>query len=125
MADEEPKTCDGAAVDLSHRSLRIASIFIILVASLIGALAPVLLARQTRMHVPKFTFFICKYVGTGVIVATAFLHLLDPAIDNFSDECVAARVPDYPWALAIALMTLPDGPRSRRWQWLRERGAIC
>ncbi|EJP66869.1 ZIP zinc/iron transporter [Beauveria bassiana ARSEF 2860] len=107
MADTDaPMDCNGEIADDTRRGLRIGSIFIILVASLIGALAPVLLARQTRMHVPKFTFFVCKYVGTGVIIATAWMHLLDPAIDNLSDECVAARVPDYPWALAIGLMTV-------------------
>ncbi|KAJ6785380.1 hypothetical protein PWT90_10219 [Aphanocladium album] len=106
MAEEEVHDCNGEAADDTRRGLRIGAIFIILVASLIGALAPVLLARQTRMHVPKFTFFICKYVGTGVIIATAWMHLLDPAIDNFSDKCVAARVPEYPWALAIGLMTV-------------------
>ncbi len=107
MAETDaPMNCDGEAVDDTRRGLRIGSIFIILVASLLGALVPVLLARQTRMHVPKFTFFVCKYVGTGVIIATAWMHLLDPAIDNFSDECVAARVPEYPWALAIGLMTV-------------------
>ncbi|OAA74156.1 membrane zinc transporter [Cordyceps fumosorosea ARSEF 2679] len=107
MADSDaPLNCTGEAADDTRRGLRIGAIFIIMFASLLGALAPVLLARQTRMHVPKFTFFVCKYVGTGVIIATAWMHLLDPAIDNFSDPCVAARVPDYPWALAIGLMTV-------------------
>lgn len=98
--------CDAPPDELDRVGLRIGSIFIILVASFIGALAPVVLARQKRMHVPKFTFFICKYVGTGVIIATAFMHLLDPAVDAFSSDCVSQRVPDYPWALAIALMVI-------------------
>ncbi|OAQ62419.1 membrane zinc transporter [Pochonia chlamydosporia 170] len=107
MADAEQSSCDGEVVDLGMRGLRIASIFIILVASLVGALTPVLLARQTKMHVPKFTFFICKYVGTGVIIATAWMHLLDPAIDQLGDPCVQDRwLGDYPWALCIALMTV-------------------
>ncbi|KAM3501803.1 hypothetical protein MY11210_009273 [Beauveria gryllotalpidicola] len=103
---DAPADCNGQVADDTRRGLRIASIFIILVAALLGALVPVLLARQTRVHVPKFTFFVCKFVGTGVIIATAWMHLLDPAIDSFSDECVAARVPEYPWALAIGLMTV-------------------
>ncbi|KAG6021699.1 hypothetical protein E4U41_002424 [Claviceps citrina] len=107
MADVEPKTCDGEPVDLGMRGLRIGSIFIILVASLVGALTPVLLAQQSKMHVPKFTFFICKYIGTGVIIATAWMHLLDPAIDQLGDDCVKDRwLGDYPWALCIALMTI-------------------
>ncbi|KAK2599179.1 low-affinity Zn(2+) transporter zrt2 [Conoideocrella luteorostrata] len=107
MAEAEPINCDGEPVDLGMRGLRIASVFIILVASLVGALTPVLLARQSRMHVPKFTFFVCKYIGTGVIIATAWMHLLDPAIDQLGDECVKSRwLGDYPWALCIALMTV-------------------
>lgn len=27
------------------------------------------------MHVPKLTFFIAKYFGSGVIIATAFIHV--------------------------------------------------
>jgi zinc transporter 1/2/3 len=107
MAEEEQNICDGEPVDLGMRGLRIASIFIILVASLVGALTPILLARQTKMHVPKFTFFICKYVGTGVIISTAWMHLLDPAIDQLGDPCVQERwLGTYPWALCIALMTI-------------------
>ncbi|KAJ6441552.1 membrane zinc transporter [Purpureocillium lavendulum] len=107
MADEEPQNCDGEAVDIGRQGLRIGAIFIILVASLFGALAPVLLQRQTKMHIPKFTFFICKYVGTGVILGTAWMHLLDPAIDQLGDPCVTERwLGEYPWALCIGLMTV-------------------
>ncbi|KAG6016299.1 hypothetical protein E4U43_003945 [Claviceps pusilla] len=107
MAEADTKSCNGEPVDLGMRDLRIGSIFIILVASLVGALTPVVLARQSKMHVPKFTFFICKYIGTGVIIATAWMHLLDPAIDQLGDDCVKDRwLGDYPWALCIALMTI-------------------
>lgn len=107
MADAaEAPVCDGENADVSRRGLRIGAIFIILVASALGALLPIVLGRQSKMHVPKFTFFICKYIGSGVIIATAWMHLLDPAVDNFSDECVEASVPEYPWPLFIALMTI-------------------
>lgn len=109
MADDDnsaPLNCSGDAVELSRMDLRIGSVFILLVASLLGAMAPVIAARQNKLHVPKFTFFICKYVGTGVIIATAWMHLLSPAVDNFSDPCVKARVPEYPWPFAIGLMVI-------------------
>ncbi|KAM0264900.1 hypothetical protein ACHAQJ_000416 [Trichoderma viride] len=98
--------CSGDVVDLKNRGLRIGAIFIIMAAATFGAFAPILLARQQKMHVPKFTFFICKYVGTGVIIATAWMHLLDPAVENLSDPCLAPRLGDYPWAMCISLMTV-------------------
>lgn len=103
MAEED---CSGDVVDVTRRGLRIGSIFIIMAASLLGAFAPILLARQSKMHVPKFTFFICKYVGTGVIIATAWMHLLEPAADALGDPCLEPRLGDYPWAFAIPLMTV-------------------
>lgn len=30
------------------------------------------------MSVPKLAFFIAKYFGSGVIIATAFIHVRDP-----------------------------------------------
>ncbi|KYK62016.1 membrane zinc transporter [Drechmeria coniospora] len=100
-------SCDGEAVDSGRRGLRIAAIFIIMIASLLGAFLPILLNRQTKMHVPKFTFFVCKYFGTGVIIATAWMHLLAPAIEQLGDPCVQQRwLGSYPWALCISLMTV-------------------
>ncbi|KAM4062142.1 ZIP zinc transporter [Hirsutella rhossiliensis] len=107
--DQEADQCQVEALQLGRQGLRIASIFIILVASLIGALLPIMLSRQSRMHVPKSTFFICKFVGTGVIIATAWMHLLAPAVEQLGDKCVAQKWPSmgsYPWALCIPLMTI-------------------
>ena len=104
--EEGGEDCNGEAVDDSRMGLRIASIFIILVASAIGALMPIFLARQKKIHVPKMTFFICKYVGTGVILATAWVHLLAPAVENLDDPCLAPRLGEYPWPMAIGLWTV-------------------
>jgi hypothetical protein len=32
------------------------------------------------MSVPKLAFFIAKYFGSGVIIATAFIHVSDPIV---------------------------------------------
>jgi solute carrier family 39 (zinc transporter), member 1/2/3 len=98
--------CSGEAVDVGNRGLRIGAIFIIMAASAVGAFSPIILSRQSKFHVPKLSFFICKYIGTGVIIATAWLHLLDPAVENLSDECLEPRLGDYPWPMAIGLWTI-------------------
>ncbi|KAH6841181.1 Zinc/iron permease [Chaetomium sp. MPI-CAGE-AT-0009] len=98
--------CEISPSSTDHWGLRIASIFVILIGSALGALLPVFLARTSKLKVPKLCFFIAKYFGTGVILATAWMHLLSPASDNLRDECLANILPDYDWAMAIGLMTV-------------------
>jgi len=54
---------------------RISSIFVILVGSFLGAWFPVYAHRHPRLGIPKVAFFVAKYFGSGVIVATAFIHV--------------------------------------------------
>lgn len=105
QVEEEPG-CAGDPVDDGKLGLRIAAMFIILAASALGALAPIFLARQSRVRVPRAAFFVCKYVGTGVIIATAWLHLLAPAVENLGEPCLEDRLGDYPWPFAIGLWTV-------------------
>ncbi|CAG9936283.1 unnamed protein product [Clonostachys rosea f. rosea IK726] len=99
--------CDIVAEADGHFQLRIASIFIILAASAIGAIIPICLARKSKSsRIQELIFSICKYTGTGVIIATAWLHLLVPAAAELSDPCLEPRLGAYPWAFAIALWTV-------------------
>ncbi|KAL5615050.1 hypothetical protein BROUX41_005114 [Berkeleyomyces rouxiae] len=93
-------------VDLDRRGLRIASIFIIMASSLLGAVAPILLGRLNTKHSPKNIFFVFKFIGTGVIIATACMHLLSPAVEALHSECLADKLGDYDWVFFIALMTI-------------------
>ncbi|KAL2263924.1 hypothetical protein VTK26DRAFT_4305 [Humicola hyalothermophila] len=99
-------TCEPLLPSASDLGLRIASIFIIFVGSAFGALLPVFLARPSRLQAPKLCFFVARYFGTGVILATAWMHLLSPASDSLRDECLGGVLPDYDWAMAIGLMTI-------------------
>ena len=105
-ANDTTLVCQTTAPDSSDFPLRIGSIFIILASSMIGALLPIILARTSKFRTPGVFFFIVKYFGTGVILATAFMHLLAPAIEELGNPCLAAQLGDYPWALAISLMTI-------------------
>jgi zinc transporter 1/2/3 len=51
-------------------------------------------------------FFIAKYFGSGVIVATAFIHLLAPAHEALTHECLTGVIASYPWVEGIVLMTI-------------------
>lgn len=85
---------------------RISSVFVILFASSFGAFFPILSSRYSFIRMPGWTFFIAKYFGSGVIVATAFIHLLQPANEALSDECLGEGWQDYPYAFGISLFTL-------------------
>jgi len=86
--------------------LRVASVFIILIGSMSGALFPVLARRTKWLNVPLAVFDFAKYFGSGVIIATAFIHLLDPAIEELSSPCLDPAWLDYPYALAFALISI-------------------
>jgi zinc transporter 1/2/3 len=97
----------GSKNDYNGRlGVRISSIFVIGFGSFCGALLPVFAARTKRIRVPKLAFFIAKYFGSGVIIATAFIHLLAPAADALSSPCLTGPITDYDWAEGIALMTV-------------------
>ncbi|ODQ77353.1 hypothetical protein BABINDRAFT_25613, partial [Babjeviella inositovora NRRL Y-12698] len=89
-----------------HWGARISAIFAILVTSAIGAFLPILCSKYSFIRLPPWVFFITKFFGSGVIIATAFIHLLSPANEALSTECLGDALTGYPWAFAIALMTL-------------------
>lgn len=65
----------GNNFDDSNLSVRVSAIFVIWIGSLFGACFPIF-ARRTRTNLmPDWAFFIAKYFGSGVIVATAFIHV--------------------------------------------------
>lgn len=99
--------CDSGNDYDGRMGLRISSIFVILVGSLLGALLPVVLARNSKMRVGT-AFFIAKYFGSGVIIGTAFMHLLSPAYDALGSPCLPedSTITAYDWAAGICLMTI-------------------
>lgn len=58
---------------------RIAALFVILIVSTAVTFFPVVAKRVKWMKVPLYVYLFARYFGAGVIVATAFVHLLDPA----------------------------------------------
>lgn len=111
--DDEELNCGSGGGDNTDTGLRVASLFVILITSLLGALFPVL-ARRTKWlsrRIPTYVFDTAKYFGSGVIVrivpslasilltftqiATALIHLLEPAVDELGSPCLAAAWGDY------------------------------
>ncbi|KAH7881966.1 ZIP-like iron-zinc transporter [Phlebopus sp. FC_14] len=105
MSSTDPNCGSGGGAD-SYFQLRIASVFIILCGSSFGALFPVLAKKTTWLRVPTAVFEFAKYFGSGVIIATAFIHLLSPALDELGSPCLSPAWQEYPYALALAMLSL-------------------
>jgi zinc transporter 1/2/3 len=125
-ADEGPSpgNCISSNEYDGRMGIRISSIFVILIGSMFGmyyakrmdevavrlhttgAVFPVFARRNRQLGVPESLFFIAKYFGSGVIIATAFIHLLAPANEALGNECLTGVITEYPWPEGIALMTI-------------------
>ncbi|EGC48661.1 membrane zinc transporter [Histoplasma capsulatum var. duboisii H88] len=115
-----PRAEEGSASDAcdtgnefdGRLGLRISAVFVILIGSSLGALLPV----WARFASPKlgkmptsvlpWAFFVAKYFGSGVIVATAFIHLLAPAHEALTNRCLTGPLTAYPWVEGIMLITI-------------------
>ncbi|EJF59373.1 ZIP-like iron-zinc transporter [Dichomitus squalens LYAD-421 SS1] len=106
MSDSADCTFTGNAN--TKTGLRIASIFIIMTTSMSGALFPVLARRNKylRANIPQPVFETAKYFGSGVIIATALIHLLGPAIEELGSPCLDPAWQDYPYPLGICLVSI-------------------
>ncbi|KAI5895244.1 ZIP zinc/iron transport family [Schizophyllum commune H4-8] len=102
----EADECGVVAVADTHMHLRIAAIFIILVGATGGALFPVLAKRSRWLKVPTSMFNFAKYFGSGVIIATAFIHLLAPGLEALESECLSDAWHEYPYALALCMVSI-------------------
>ncbi|EOA91387.1 uncharacterized protein SETTUDRAFT_85637 [Exserohilum turcica Et28A] len=88
---------------------RISSIFVIGFVSTFVTYFPVVARRKPSWKIPMGLYTFARFFGSGVIVATAFIHLLDPAYEAIGPgSCIAAsgEWAVYPWCAAIVLASI-------------------
>lgn len=87
---------------------RISSIFVIGGISTFVTFFPVAAKRLPKLHIPLYVYLFARYFGSGVIVATAFIHLLDPAYSEIGPQTCVGLTPgwdQYSWPPALALVS--------------------
>ncbi|KIV97979.1 hypothetical protein PV10_01674 [Exophiala mesophila] len=108
MADVDPKPqCGGRAFDPDSYDfpLHLGAIFIVFFASTAGAGFPVISKKVKWLRIPPRLFFSCKHFGTGVLIATAFVHLVPTAFASLNDPCLPdILVEDYPAMPGVIMM---------------------
>ncbi|KAK4207050.1 zinc-regulated transporter 1 [Rhypophila decipiens] len=90
----------------SNIGLRISALFVILVTASLTTLFPVVTTRVHLFHVPLYVYIFARYFGAGIIIATAFIHLLDPAYEAIGPyTCVGLTKgwKGYSWPPSIAM----------------------
>ncbi|KAJ6595797.1 hypothetical protein DFH09DRAFT_1305575 [Mycena vulgaris] len=108
-----PPTAEPRALGGASLALRVAALFAILAGATLGVLLPVLGTRTGTHALPRAVLDVARYFGSGVIIGTAFIHLLAPAGEALASPCLARGWRDYPYALALCL---PASSRSSRWR---------
>lgn len=96
----------GVRSDAYDLGLHVAALFIILGTSTIACAFPLLATRFTRLRIPGAFLFFVRHFGTGVLIATAFVHLLPTAFESLNNPCLSnfwtSDYPAMPGAIALA-----------------------
>ncbi len=86
--------------------LHIGALFIILAVSFTACVLPIVVIKVPKLRIPPTFLFVVRHFGTGVLVATAFVHLLPTAFISLTDPCLPPfwneKYPAMAGALALA-----------------------
>ncbi|KAJ5577795.1 Zinc/iron permease [Penicillium hispanicum] len=81
-------SCGSRERGAYNTSLHVMALFLILILSTLACSFPVLARRFPRLPIPRRFLFISRHFGTGVLIATAFVHLLPTAFVSLTDPCL-------------------------------------
>lgn len=97
---------DSSASSDSQFGLKMSSIFVILLVSTLFTIFPLLSRSIKWIKMPLYVYLFAKHFGTGVIVSTAFVHLLDPAyLAIGARSCVGSRWIEFPWVPTLVMVS--------------------
>lgn len=86
--------------------LHVGALLIVLFASSMACAFPLLAVKFPALRIPGRFFFAVRHLGTGVLIATAFVHLLPTAFISLNDPCLSdfwvKDFPEMPGAIALA-----------------------
>ncbi|KAJ2866476.1 hypothetical protein GGH94_001517 [Coemansia aciculifera] len=104
---KQPAECMAAGVEDWDRNLQIGGVFIILAVSALGAMLPVACKHVAWLNVSPRLITLGKFFGAGVILATAFVHMLGGATETLKDDCLDGRMGDFDnWPGLLAMFAV-------------------
>ncbi|TVY71978.1 Zinc-regulated transporter 2 [Fusarium oxysporum f. sp. cubense] len=105
-------TCETGGVNKAEYNtpLHVGALFIILCVSTLACAFPIMATKFPGLRIPTRFFFAVRHFGTGVLIATAFVHLLPTAFISLGDPCLSSfwnqDYPAMPGAIALAAIFL-------------------
>ncbi|KAL3958402.1 hypothetical protein ACCO45_006564 [Purpureocillium lilacinum] len=105
-------TCATGGVDPAKYNLPLhaGAIAIILFVSTLGCAFPIMATKFPGLRIPRRFFFAIRHFGTGVLIATAFVHLLPTAFQSLGNDCLSSFWTEgyqpMPGAIALAAIFL-------------------
>ncbi|KLJ06938.1 hypothetical protein EMPG_17546 [Blastomyces silverae] len=82
-------TCgSGERTGSYNTPLHVAALVLILVLSTFACSFPIIARRFPRLPIPRHFLFLSRHFGTGVLIATAFVHLLPTAFISLTHPCL-------------------------------------
>lgn len=112
--DDAFKTCviqgyaDATSDFSGGTGTRIGSVFVILVVSTFVTLLPIIM-QKFKWKMSVWFYMFARFFGAGVIIATAFVHLMDPAYGEIGGlSCVGmwGNWASYSWVPALILLSV-------------------
>ncbi|KAI4225965.1 MAG: hypothetical protein L6R36_003537 [Xanthoria steineri] len=102
----KPTCGSGKSSKAYDTPLHFFALILILGLSVAACSFPIIARRFPRLPIPHYFLFISRHFGTGVLIATAFVHLLPTAFVSLTDPCL----PDfwnkgYPAMAGVIAMT--------------------
>ncbi|KAL9597082.1 MAG: hypothetical protein Q9219_005365 [cf. Caloplaca sp. 3 TL-2023] len=89
-APTKPACGSGHTTKAYDTPLHFFALVLILGLSVAACSFPIIARRFPRLPIPHYFLFISRHFGTGVLIATAFVHLLPTAFVSLTDPCLPA-----------------------------------
>ncbi|EEH33614.1 hypothetical protein PAAG_04664 [Paracoccidioides lutzii Pb01] len=82
------KCGSGVRTGSYNTPLHVVALILILVVSTFACSFPIIARRFPRLPIPRHFLFLSRHFGTGVLIATAFIHLLPTAFLSLTHPCL-------------------------------------
>ncbi|KAI6899251.1 zinc-regulated transporter 2 [Hortaea werneckii] len=90
QSEDDARPACGSGNKSRHydTGLHVFALFLILLLSTLACSFPIIVKRFPKLPVPSYALFLSRHFGTGVLIATAFVHLLPTAYTSLTDPCL-------------------------------------